>query len=321
MSPPAPRIGVQPRLGVHLPLGGGLLRAAERAGAIGAQAIQVFADNPAAWQRRAAPPANLPEFRARLEALDIRPVVIHASYLVNLAGPDPTFRASSIRVLESDLRAASGYGARFVNVHTGSHRGTSAAEGIRRVADGVAEVLAETNGAAEGTMLVLENAAGGGWSLGATVEETAEIANAVAARGVAVERLGFCLDTAHAWGSGVRMDHPDAVDELLERFDRLIGLDRLVMVHLNDSRSERGSRQDRHEHIGGGLMGVAGIHRLMTHPAMGGVPMLLEVPMDNGYDAINLRRAEAVLAGVPLDPLPPEAFEISSRANRSAAPS
>ena len=316
MSRPA-----QPRLGVHLPLGGGLLRAADRAGAIGARAIQVFADNPAAWQRRAAPPAHLEEFRTRLEAFDIRPVAIHASYLVNLAGPDPAFRANSIRVLESDLRAAPGYGARFVNVHTGSHRGTTAAEGIVRVADGVAEVLAEVNGAAEGAMLVLENAAGGGWSLGSTVEESAEIANAAAARGVATERFGFCLDTAHAWGAGVRMDDPHAIDDLLERFDRLIGLGRLVMVHLNDSRSERGSRQDRHEHIGGGLIGVAGLHHLMTHPAMAGTPMLLEVPMDDGYDEINLRRAEAVLAGVPLDPLPPEAFEISSRANRSAAPS
>jgi len=278
MSPPPPR------LGVHLPLGAGLLRAAERAGAIGAQAIQVFADNPSAWQRRAAPPARLPEFRARLEALDIRPIAIHASYLVNLAGPDPAFRASSIRVLESDLRAAPGYGARFVNVHTGSHRDTTAPEGIARVADGVAEVLGEVNGAAEGAMLVLENAAGGGWSLGATVEETAEIANAAAARGVRTERL--------------------------------------VMVHLNDTRSERGSRQDRHEHIGAGRIGVTGLHHLLTHPAMASVPMILETPgMDEGYDAINLRRAEAVLAGTPLGTLPAEAFDLSSRRNRSAAPS
>jgi deoxyribonuclease-4 len=316
MSPPPPR------LGVHLPLGAGLLRAAERAGAIGAQAIQVFADNPSAWQRRAAPPARLPEFRARLEALDIRPIAIHASYLVNLAGPDPAFRASSIRVLESDLRAAPGYGARFVNVHTGSHRDTTAPEGIARVADGVAEVLGEVNGAAEGAMLVLENAAGGGWSLGATVEETAEIANAAAARGVRTERLGFCLDTAHAWCAGHRMDDPDGIDALLDRFDRLLGLERLVMVHLNDTRSERGSRQDRHEHIGAGRIGVTGLHHLLTHPAMASVPMILETPgMDEGYDAINLRRAEAVLAGTPLGTLPAEAFDLSSRRNRSAAPS
>lgn len=309
-----------PRLGVHLPLGGGLLRAAERAGQIGAQAIQVFADNPSAWQRRAEPPTHLPEFRARLEALDIRPVAIHASYLVNLAGPDPAFRASSIQVLESDLRAAPDYGARFVNVHTGSHRDTTVEEGIARIADGVAQVLREVNGAAEGATLVLENAAGGGWSLGATVEETAEIANAAAALGVAPARLGFCLDTAHAWGAGERMDEAAGVDALLDRFDRLIGLERLVMVHLNDSRSECGSRQDRHEHIGAGRIGIAGLHHLMSHPAMRGIPMLLETPMDDGYDAINLRRAEAVLAGIPLDPLPLEAFELSSGRNRTAAP-
>lgn len=310
-----------PRIGVHLPLGGGLLRAAERAGVIGARTVQVFADNPTAWRRRATPPAHLAAFRSRLDELDVRPVAIHASYLVNLAGPDAAFRASSIAVLASDLRAAPGYGASFVNVHTGSHRDTSVAAGIEKVADGVAGVLGAVDGEADGAMLVLENAAGGGWSVGVTVEETAAIAEAAAARGVPDNRLGFCLDTAHAWGAGERLDDPDAIDALLERFDRLVGLRRLVMVHLNDSRSEIGTRQDRHEHIGSGRIGVRGLQHLLAHPRLRHAPFILETPgMAEGYDAINLRRAEAVLAGEPLEPLPPEAFDLSSGRNRTAAP-
>jgi deoxyribonuclease IV len=310
-----------PRLGVHLPLGGGLLRAAERAGEIRADAVQVFVDNPTAWKRRAADPAGLPAFAARLAELDIRPVAIHASYLVNLAGSDPAFRAGSIDVLASDLRAAPGYGARYVNVHTGSHRDTSVEEGIELIADGVARVLAAVDGQADGAMIVLENAAGGGWTVGVTVEEMARIADAAGGRGVATARLGFCLDTAHAWGAGYGLDDPDAIDALLGRFDELVGLERLAMVHLNDSKAERGSHHDLHEHVGAGRIGERGLRHLLGHPALRAVPFILETPgMAEGYDAINLRRARAILAGEPLEALPIEAFHVSSGRNRTAAP-
>ena len=107
-------------------------------------------------------------------------------------------------------------------------------------------------------MLVLENSAGGGDTIGSTVEELADIADAIAARGVPAERVGFCLDAAHAWGAGYAISEPDEVDALVERFDELIGLERLVMVHLNDTRSGLGSRTDRHEHVGAGQIGAGG---------------------------------------------------------------
>ena len=310
-----------PRIGVHLPLASGLLRAAERAREIGADTIQVFADNPTTWQRRAAPPPRLPEFRARLGELDIRPVAIHASYLVNLAGPDPGFRRASIEVLASELRAAAGYGARIVNVHTGSHRETTLDAGIDRIAEGVAEVFGMVDGEAPGTILVLENASGGGASVGVTLEESARIADAAAALGVDEGRVGFCIDTAHAWGAGIGVDEPEAIDAYVERFDELIGLRRLALVHLNDSRDERGSRHDRHEHLGGGAIGERGLGHFVRHPALVEVPFILETPgMDSGYDAINLDRARSLATGEPLEPLPPEAFEVSSSGHRSAAP-
>ena len=309
-----------PRLGVHLPLGNGLLKAAERASEIGANTIQVFADNPAAWTRRLKPARHLPEFRGRLDELGIRPVAVHGSYLVNLAGADPTFRAASIAVMASELRAAADYGARVVNIHTGSHRGTSAPAGIERIAEGLAAAF-DAAGGGDGTLVALENAAGGGSSLGVTIEELARIADAAGALGITESRLAFCLDTAHAWGAGVDLSEPDDIDAFLAEFDRLVGLDRLAMVHLNDSRSERGERTDRHEHVGAGAIGERGLGHLVRHPTLRGIPFILETPgMDEGYDAINLARLRALAAGEPLEPLPAAAFEVSSGGHRSAAP-
>ena len=284
--------------------------------------MQVFVDNPTAWKRRSAPPKGLEAFRERLVELDVRPVAVHASYLVNLAGPDPAFRASSIEVLASDMAAATGYGARIVNVHTGSHRDTSVEAGIERIASAVAEVLRRSpgNDAGDGEpVLTLENAAGGGFSVGASIGELARIAERAAARGVAERRLGFCVDVAHAWGAGVAMDDPDEIDRWLDAFDRELGLDRLVMVHLNDSRSERGSRTDRHEHVGAGQIGARGLAHLLARPSLRGVPFVLETPgMDEGYDGINLDRCRMLLAGEQLPTLPESAFRLSRRAAASA---
>jgi deoxyribonuclease-4 len=168
-------------------------------------------------------------------------------------------------------------------------------------------------------VLALENAAGGGWSVGSTIEELARIAERAAALGIAERHLGFCIDVAHAWGAGVAMDDPDAIDAWLDAFDRELGLGRLVMIHLNDSRSERGSRTDRHEHVGAGRIGPRGLGHLLRHPRLRGVPFVLETPgMDEGYDAINLDRCRALLAGAQLEPLPEAAFRLSRRAAASA---
>jgi deoxyribonuclease-4 len=308
------------RLGAHLPLVPGMVKAVDRAHAIGASALQVFGDNPTAWRRRATPPAELPAFRDRLVEFDIGPVAIHASYLINLAGPDPTFTARSIHLLVEELRAAPGFRARFVNVHSGSHRGTSTAEGIARLADAVANVLASVDDAADAAQLVIENLPGGGFTVGTSIEELADIADAVAARGVPARRVGFCLDTAHLWAAGYDLADPLATDDLLASFDRHIGLDRLAMLHLNDSKTPCGSRLDRHEHIGAGGIGERGMAHLLTHPLLRSVPTYLETPgMDEGYDAINIARAIALAEGRPLEPLPPGAHKVRGSRSRSAA--
>ena len=298
-----------------------MVKAVERAHEIGATALQIFGDNPTAWRRRAEPPAELPAFRERLATRDIGPVAIHASYLINLAGPEPDFFERSIGLLTQELRAAPGFEARFVNAHIGSHRDTSVAAGTVRLADAVARILAEVEDTPEAARLVLENSSGSGFGLGTSVTELADIAEAIASHGVAERRIGFCLDTAHAWGAGVDLSTPRGVDGFLAEFDERLGLDRLAMVHLNDSKSERGSRADRHEHLGAGRIGAIGLARILTHPDLAGTPYYLETPgMDEGYDAINVARAYDLAAGRPLPQLPPEAMTMrGSRARTGPA--
>ena len=315
------------RIGVHLPLGVGMVKAADRAVEIGATTIQVFTDNPTSWRRRPTLPEELPAFRERLVAADITPVAIHAPYLVNLAGPEAAFHEQSVAVLANELRVGRAYGASFVNVHIGSHRGDGVDAGLGRLTAGIVAALARADedgaddAAAGDIAIVLENGSGGGFGMGTTIEELAEIERAARAAGVPPARLGFCLDAAHLWGAGYPIDTAAGVDEVLASFDGQIGLDRLVMVHLNDSRSGRGSRADRHEHVGAGRIGGEGLGRLLAHPKLAHVAYILETPgMDEGYDAINLARARALAAGAPLDELPAAAFQLRSSRGRSAPP-
>jgi len=309
------------RLGAHLPLAAGMVKAVDRARSIGADTLQIFTDNPTAWRRRSEPPRELDRFRDRLRESSIEPVAIHAPYLINLAGADDDFYGRSIELLAHEMRIAPTFGARFVNVHIGSHGDAGVETGIRRLADGVSRALSQTDDSPDAPMLVLENSAGSGFGLGVDVIELAAIADALDERGVARHRVGFCLDVAHAWGAGIDWHSAEATDSFLGAFDDLIGLDRLVLVHLNDSRSELGSRLDRHEHVGAGRIGPEAIARLLRHRALRRATYILETPgMDVGYDAINIARARALAAGRPLDPLPPEAFTLrGSRARMAPA--
>ncbi len=305
-------------LGAHLPLAGGMVRAVDRIVEIGGGALQVFSDNPTAWRRRAVPPADQAAFRARLEELGVGPVAIHAPYLVNLAGPDEELYRRSVEILASELAVAPGFGARYVNVHVGSHRGVGRDAGIARLGEGIERVFDLSPAGEDAPLLVLENSAGGGFAVGTTVEDLAAVVDTVAARGVDTSRIGFCLDTAHLWGYGYDMADPGAIDELLARIDALLGLDRIAMVHLNDSKAERGSRYDRHEHLGAGRIGVAGLGHFLGHPALARVPHFLETPgMEEGYDALNVTNALRIAAGLPIEPVPAEAMVVRGARGRT----
>jgi deoxyribonuclease-4 len=303
---------------MHLAVATGLMKAARRARQIGCTAIQIFSDNPTAWRRRPEPPADAPEFIAYCDREGIAPIAIHASYLINLAGSAEPFASQSRAGVIYEVQRAPAYGATLVNTHIGSHRGTGPETGLLRIRDNVEAILVETP---PGVRLVLENSSGGGDTLGSTIEELARILDAV--RGD-TSRLAFCLDTAHLWGAGYDLSAPEGAGAVVERFDELIGLDRLALMHLNDSRSELASRTDRHEHVGAGNIGPVGLGTLLRDERLkaAGTAFMLETPgVDEGYDAINMRRAWLLYAGAEELPLlPPKAFKLTRRSTRTGPP-
>jgi deoxyribonuclease-4 len=288
-------------------MGLGLVRVVERTAEIGASALQIFSDNPTAWRRRAEIPPEAEAFRQRLADLDIGPVAIHAPYLINLAGPDDELFGKSVELMRHELAGAPNFDAQFVNVHVGSHRGAGRDPGIRRLVDGLERAtdgLPTRAADPSAALVVLENSSGGGFAIGSTIEELAMVLDAAAARGLS-DRVGICLDAAHLWGAGYDVSSPEVVDEVLGDFDRLIGLRRLAMVHLNDSTSARGSRHDRHAHLGEGQIGRDGLAHLLCHPALDHVAFYLETPgMEDGYDAVNVARLGDLASGRPLTPGP-----------------
>jgi deoxyribonuclease-4 len=312
-------------IGPHLQLGHGLLKGADRAQAIGASAVQVFTDNPVAWRRRDDLPAELPEFRQRLRAAGIDHIAVHAPYLVNLCGANDEFWQRSVATMAHELVVGREYGAQAVVMHIGSHNGLEREQGIERLVRGLVAVLEETDATApaDGPLprLVLENAAGTGDGIGSSLEDLAEILAAADAAGVDLARLGVCLDTAHLWGGGYDVGSPTWIDWFTERAEGLLGRENVVMLHLNDSRVELGSRLDRHEHVGAGKIGREGLRDLLNHPWLRTLPTFLETPgMDLGYDQINLERALLLADGQELPVLPPEAFNLRRGGARSAPP-
>jgi deoxyribonuclease IV len=293
------------------------MRAARRARQIGATALQIFSDNPTAWRRRQEAPRDATTFVAYLEKAGLRPVAIHASYLINLAGRAEPFASQSRTGLIHELQRAPTYGATLVNTHIGSHRGSGREPGIQRIAENVAAALAE---APHTVKLVLENSSGGGDNLGSTIEELARILDTTAAiSGDHAQPLAFCLDTAHLWGAGYDVANPEAVETLIDRFDELLGLDRLALVHLNDSRSLRGSKNDRHEHLGAGEIGPVGLGAFLRDERLApGTAFMMETPgVEAGYDAVNMRRARMLYDGASdLPVLPARAFRLTRRATR-----
>jgi deoxyribonuclease IV len=213
-----------------------------------------------------------------------------------------------------ELTRAPAYGASIVNTHIGSHRGAGRSAGLRTVCANVRDILASTPPAVK---LALENAAGGGDTVGATIEELAAILDGV---GDETGRLVFCLDAAHLWGAGYDVSSAEGASAVIERFGELLGLERLALVHLNDSRSPLGSRTDRHEHVGAGRIGPAGLGALLRDArlAAAGTTFMMETPgVDEGYDAVNLRRAWLLYGGAESLPvLPPKAFTLTRRSTR-----
>jgi deoxyribonuclease-4 len=198
----------------------------------------------------------------------------HATYLINLASPDPELAAKSRACLQANLHAAEGLGADGLVLHLGSHRGQGFESALPAVADALIEALDSVMTMSRPCPILLENTAGAGDTIGRSFDELRDVIDAAGGD----ERLGICLDTQHLWASGVAFATTARADELLTTIDRTVGIERLQCLHLNDSKVQFGANRDRHENIGEGTIGAKGLGALLSHPDLQGLPAILEVP-------------------------------------------
>jgi len=275
-------------LGAHVSTEGGVDEAPARGGAIGANAMQVFTKTPNQWREPVLAAAVIARFREELARFGIEAVVAHDSYLINLASPDDALRAKSIRSFSGELTRCRALGIPWVVSHPGNYM-DERTTGLERNARAYAECLAAVPG---DVGVLIEGTAGAGTALGATFEELRDLRDAMpeAARA----RVGFCLDTAHLHAAGY--DVAGGSGEVWEEFDRVVGLQLLKCLHLNDSKAERGSHLDRHQWIAEGTIGAAAFRQIMRDPRLAAVIKIIETPkLDDPvkHDRRMLRRLRA----------------------------
>lgn len=261
-----------PRLGAHLSIAGGLPRAVDRAEASRCEALQIFTKSAGQWRARPLPRDEIVRFRQRVEESGIRPVIAHNSYLINLAAANPALRAQSIAALGEEMDRAEALGLDGLVMHPGSYTTGDEAGGLRLIADGLRGLLRARRRMR--LRILLEHTAGQGTNLGHRFEHLRSILEDLGG----TERVGVCLDTCHLLASGYDLRSPDGYAGTFRLFDRIVGLGRIKVFHLNDSRRPCGSRIDRHEHIGKGCLGLDPFRRLLHDPRFADLPMLLETP-------------------------------------------
>ena len=271
---------------------GGLSRAFERGREIAATALQIFVKNASQWRGKALTGDETRLFRAARAGEGEPPVVAHAAYLINLAAPDEAILAKSRAALADELGRCAALGVDALVVHPGAHMGRGIEGGIDAVAASLDAVFAELP--EEGPALLLELTAGQGTVLGHTFEQLASMRERTSRRA----RLGFCLDTCHAFAAGYEVGSAAAVEDFVAAAERTLGLRSVGCLHLNDSVGERGSKKDRHANIGEGRIGLEGFRRLIAEPALAHAPMILETPIgdDEQGHARDLARLRELLA-------------------------
>jgi deoxyribonuclease IV len=257
-------------IGAHVSPAGGPAKAVGRGVERACRSIQIFNQNPRQWKPTVYSDEQVAEFREAMAASDVDALLIHAVYLLNCASEEPEFRAKSLTSLTASLRAGAALGAVGVVLHPGSALKTDAAAAVERAAATIAEALAES----EDCPLHLENTAGAGGTLGRTFEELAALIEGAGGDG----RLGACLDSCHLLASGYDVRTADGLGEVLDEFDRIVGLDRLGSLHVNDSMTALGSNRDRHTNLGDGELGRRGCAAFLSEPRFEGLACVFEGP-------------------------------------------
>jgi deoxyribonuclease-4 len=272
------------KLGLHVSISGTLDNAPDNARELGCDTFQMFTRNPRGWKFSKLDDGEANEFRKKVKEYNLTPVVTHMPYLPNLSSPKKAIYNKSVKSLSAELERCGILGIPYVVTHLGSHLGKGAEVGLVNLVSAINFALGKN----DEVMLLLENTAGTKNSMGSTFEEMRRILDRIEAK----KRVGVCFDTAHAFAAGYDIRTADGIDQTLKRFDSMLGLDRLKVIHLNDSKVELGSGRDRHEHIGLGYIGEEGFIALFRHEAVRTLPFILETPVDDSRDEVgDLKKA------------------------------
>ncbi|MGA9098758.1 MAG: deoxyribonuclease IV [Methanotrichaceae archaeon] len=264
------------RVGVHVSIAGGIASAVDRAAEKGCDVFQIFSRNPRGWRFKDLSPEEADSFAARLKKSGISPAFDHMPYLPNLASPKEDVYLQSVTTLTAELHRCGQLHIPYLVTHLGSHLGSGLEAGLKRLIDGISTAFSKTE---NDVMLLLENTAGTKNSMGSSFEDIASIMDALN-----TERLGVCLDTCHLFAAGYDIRTPEEIEHTLDEFENHIGLRRLKLIHLNDSKGELGSGLDRHEHIGLGKIGESAFRAILRNEKINALPLILETPIDSRRD-------------------------------------
>jgi len=273
------------KVGAHVSIAKSLDLAIDRAVEIRADCIQIFGSSPQSWQPFIFPLEQVDAFEKKRKAARIGPVFLHAIYLINLASANPHILGNSIGSLIQYLKFGKVIGVEGVIFHIGSHKGRGFENVAEQVVEALNQILLRTEGCPK---LIIENSAGAGDIIGSDFVEIGTVVKALNSPRVAV-----CLDTAHAFESGYDLRTREGLDRALKEFDRHIGLEKLVGIHANDSKTALGSNRDRHENIGKGEIGMAGFKNIVNHPDLKDLPFIIETPPGSDSDDIATLRSIA----------------------------
>ncbi len=281
--------------GAHMSISGGLAKAFARGQQVGCEAMQIFTKSERQWAAKPIAPADAAAFKAEQARTGIGPVVVHDSYLINLAAPGDELWHKSIAAFAEELERCAILGIPYLVTHPGAHTGSGEEAGLAREAEALRRLFAE--GVGGETMVLLETTAGQGTCLGHRFEHLARLFELVPDTG----RLGVCVDTCHIFAAGYDISTPEGYAATFEEFDRIVGLQHIRCFHLNDSQKPLGSRVDRHAHIGQGCIGLEGFRQLVNDPRFAALPMLLETPKgdDMAEDVENLALLRSLVASAP----------------------
>jgi deoxyribonuclease-4 len=278
------------RFGFHISISGGFSRIVEKAKARGCETIQFFSRNPRGWSYSPLNKREVEAFRSSLQSSGLFPIFLHMPYLPNIASSKSKFYQQSIRSIVTDLQRAEQLGAQYLIIHIGHRMESSEDEAIESVSQGINLAFEKVK---NGVMLLMENTAGQGTEIGYTFEQIKKIVEGVHDR----QRVGVCLDTAHTFEAGYDVSNKEGLEETLEKFDKTVGLRRLHLIHLNDSKTPLGSRKDRHWHIGEGYIGLEGFRHLVNHRSLGHLPGIMETPRkDTVEDLKNMKVIRSLVA-------------------------